>query len=282
MKGISVLFCFVLIVTSCQKDQNNSTQNIPEQTLNNVSYGSDAAQKMDIYLPAGRETDTTKMIILVHGGAWIEGDKTDFNSYVTILKQRLPGYAIANVNYRLASVAGNHFLAQENDMNAAVNFLIQKGSEYRISEKFVLLGASAGAHMALLQAYKYSTPKIKAVVNFFGPTDIVSLFNSSEPTTQSIVQILLGGTPVSNPAMYQQSSPINFVDAQDPPTIIFHGDRDMIVNVSQSISLKEKLQTFSIANQLTIYPGLGHDIWPSDAMKDTFDKIEAFIKANVQ
>ena len=60
MKGISVLFCFVLIVISCQKDQNNSTQNIPEQTLNNVSYGSDAAQKMDIYLPAGRETDTTK------------------------------------------------------------------------------------------------------------------------------------------------------------------------------------------------------------------------------
>ena len=82
--------------------------------------------------------------------------------------------------------------------------------------------------------------------------------------------------------MYQQTSPINFIDAQDPPTIIFHGDQDMIVNVSQSTLLKNKLQTFGVTNQLTVYPGLGHDLWPPATMNASFDKIEAFIKANVQ
>ena len=282
MKNISILFCFVLTIIACQKDSQNKSDQNRAETLNNIFYGNDTAQKMDIYLPAGRTTDTTKMIILVHGGAWLEGDKKDFNSYVTILKQRLSGYAIANINYRLANIAANHFPTQENDMKAAVDFLVQKSTEYRISQKFVLLGASAGAHMALLQAYKYSTPKIKAVVDFFGPVDMVSLYNSANLNTQFAMQILLSGTPVTNPSIYQQSSPINFIDAQDPPTIIFHGDMDVVVNVSQSTLLKNKLETLGIANQLTIYPGLEHDVWPPAIMNDSFDKIEKFIKANVQ
>lgn len=213
MKGISIILCFTLVITSCQKDYQNNNQPLSAQTFNDVAYGNDTAQKMDIYLPANRETDTTKMIILVHGGAWLEGDKKDFNSYVSILKQRLPSYAIANINYRLATVAANHFPTQENDMKAALDFLVQKSNEYRVSQKFVLLGASAGAHMVLLQAYKYSTPKIKAVVSFFGPTDMALLYNSSAANAQFAMQILLGGTPLTNPSIYQQSSPINFVDA---------------------------------------------------------------------
>ena len=283
MKSVFSVFCFVLVITSCQKENKiTSNQSIPAETINNVSYGGDAAQKMDIYLPAGRKTDSTKVVIMVHGGAWIEGDKSDFNSFVTVLKQRLPGYAIANINYRLANVGGNYFPTQENDMKAAINFLVQKTNDYHISEKFVLLGASAGAHMALLQAYKYTSPKIRAVVDFFGPADMVSLYSSSGFNTQLGLQLLLGGTPGSNSSMYQQTSPINFIDEQDPPTIIFHGDQDVIVNVSQSTLLKNKLQTSGVKNELTVYPGLGHDVWSPAIMKATFDKIEAFIKVNVQ
>src|SRR5215203_142875 len=283
MKSISVVLCLLLLFTSCQKENEKpSPQSLLAETLNNISYGPDAAQKMDIYLPAGRKTDSTKMIIMVHGGAWLEGDKSDFASYVTVLKQRLPDYAIANINYRLATVSGNFFPTQENDMRTAIDFLVQNSGDYHVSQKFVLLGASAGGHMALLQAYKYSTPKIRAVVDFFAPADMVSLYNLSNVNTQFGLQLLLGGTPVSNPSMYQQSSPINFVDAQDPPTIIFHGDLDIIVNVSQSTTLKNKLQTSGVKNELTVYPGLGHDVWPPAIMNPTFDKIEAFIKTNVQ
>ena len=284
MKKIIFVLLSVVLLVSCQKGvEHQPPQQLKAETLTNVSYGSDPAQKMDVYLPAGR-TDTTKLIILVHGGAWMTGDKSDFSSFVPVLQLRLPGYAIANINYRLATIAANHFPTQENDMKAAVDFLVQKSDDYRISKKIILLGASAGAHMALLQAYKYSSPKIKAVVDFFGPTDMIALYNSL-PTgslTQMALQIALNGTPTTNASLYAQSSPINFVNAQSSPTLIFHGTADDVVPISQSNDLKAKLQSFGVVHQMVTYPNHGHDVWPATTMDDAFNKIEAFIRANVQ
>ncbi len=283
MKQLLIGFSLITTLLSCQKETTNNTpESLPAQTINNVSYGSDPQQKMDLYLPAGR-TDTTKMVIMVHGGAWVEGDKADFNQFVPVLQQRLPGWAIANINYRLATTFANHFPTQENDMKAAVDFLVQKSGNYNISQKIVLLGASAGGHMAMLQAYKNASPQIKAVVNFFGPADMVTFFNSTtDPTAQLGLQILMGGSPTTNAAMYQQSSPINFITPQAPPTIILHGDADAVVPYAQSQALQAKLQQQGVVHQLVTYPGLGHDIWPPATMTDAFNKIELFIKANVQ
>lgn len=238
---------------------------------------------MDLYLPGGRNADSTKVIILLHGGGWAEGDKRDFASYIPILQQKLPGYAIVNMNYRLASQTANHFPSQENDVKAAVNFLFSKKSDYKISDKYVLLGGSAGAHLSLLHAYKYTSPvKIKAVVSFFGPTDLVEMYNSpSGVFYQSALQILIGGTPVSNPEAFRQSSPINFAGAQSPPTILLHGGNDFLVSPSQSATLKNTLQSAGVATQLVIYPNEGHG-WVGANLDDSFNKIAAFLTANVQ
>ncbi|HEU4633318.1 MAG TPA: alpha/beta hydrolase [Flavisolibacter sp.] len=282
MKQFLVFVCFALLI-ACKKDATDNDQPLVAQTLLNISYGNDAFQKMDVYLPAGRSTDSTRLIVLVHGGAWLTGDKSDFTGYVPTLQQRLPGYAVANINYRLATTTANHFPAQENDMKAAVDFLTQKSGEYHISRKLVLLGASSGGHLAALQAYKYSDPAIKAVVDFYGPADMAALYdNATDPLVKSYIQTLMGGTPATNPMLYQQSSPVNFVSAQSPPTIILHGASDELVNINQSTVLKDRLQSAGVVNQLIIYPDQGHDIWPSSIMNDAFDKIEVFIKANVE
>ena len=282
VKNILVFFGFALLLISCKKDDAAPDhQNLAAQTSLNVSYGSDPQQTMDIYLPGGRNTDSTKVIVMVHGGAWSEGTKDDFNPYVTILRQRLPNYAIFNINYRLATASSNAFPAQENDMKSVMNFILQKKNEFHISDKFILLGASSGGHMALLQAYKYSTPGIKAVIDYFGPSDMVSLYNQASPGIQFGLQILLGGTPATNSTMYQQSSPLNYIDASDPPTIIFHGLSDFVVSPSQSTALQQKLQISGITNEFYTYSGLGHETWPAATMDDTFNKAEAFIKANV-
>lgn len=277
------LFFFLIIsLVSCKK--NDTVQSsLTARTLTNVSYGSDAAQMMDLYLPAGRSTDSTRLLVLIHGGAWTVGDKSDFDSFLPSIKQRLPDYAIANINYRLATATANHFPAQENDMKSAMDFLIQKSGEYHVSQKLVLLGVSAGAHMALLQAYKYASPRIQAVIDFFGPTDMTDLYNflAGNPSYQNIFQTLMNGTPSTNASLYAQSSPINFVSAQSCPTIIFHGDADDLVPIEQSIDLKNKLNSFGIAAQLNVYPNEGHTIWPSDVMNDALDKAELFLKANV-
>ena len=280
-----LFFGLVLSLTACQKSvsDNVTAQPLPAQTMTDVSYGTDAAQKMDLYLPAGRSTDSTKLVIMVHGGAWSSGDKADFTGYVATLQQRISGCAVANINYRLATPISNHFPVQENDMKAAVDYLVQKSGDYHVSKKIILLGASSGAHMVLLQAYKNSNPPIKAVVDFFGPTDMAAMYNMATPGSinQLGIQLLMNGAPTTNATLYQQSSPLNFVSAQSPPTIILHGDADTIVNISQSTALKAKLQSFGVVNEMDVYPNLGHDIWPAPVMDDAFSKIEAFIRTNV-
>jgi len=282
-------FKHILVITSlvvflsCKKESATVAPALTATSLSNQAYGTDAAQKMDIYLPAGRSPDSTKLIVMIHGGAWVTGDKSDFAGFIPVLQQRLPSYAIANINYRLATDASNHFPSQENDMKTALDYLIQHAGSYAISQKIVLLGASSGAHLATLQAYKYATPKISAVVDFFGPVDMVALYNSTTiPFNRSLLEGLLNGTPASNPVLYQQSSPLNFVTAQSPPTLIFHGDKDEVVPLAQSVALKDKLESLGMVNQMYIYPNQGHDIWPDPIMIDAFNKTESFIKSTVK
>ena len=283
MKRLLPLFLLLLIL-GCQKEPGagNNNTGVPEATYLNVAYGTDLKQKIDVYLPAGRSIASTKAIILIHGGAWSTGDKADFNAYVDTLKKRQPDYAIFNINYRLASAAGNFFPSQENDVKAAFDFIVSKTNEYNISQKTVLLGASAGGHLALLQGYKNTSPvKAKAIVDFFGPTDMADLYNHpADPSLLPVLQVLLSGTPTTNAAMYQQSSPINYVTAQSPPTIIFQGGADPLVPVSQSATLNTNLQTLGVAHQYVLYPTEGHG-WVGANLTHSFNAIQAFLAANV-
>lgn len=270
---------------SCKKNNDVTNTNVAASTTLNVSYGTDPLQNMDVYLPANRTIATTKVLIMIHGGAWTGGDKTDFSTYVDTLKNRLPDYAVFNINYRLSAGAANNFPTQENDVKAALQFIYTKASEYIISDKYVLLGASAGGHLAMLQAYKYTTPvKVKAVVSFFGPSDLTDLYNNpvgGNPLLANLVAQAVGKTPLQNPAIYTSSSPINFItNTSAMPTILLHGGADPLVNASQSIAVKNKLATAGIINQYVFYPTEGHG-WIGVNLTDSFNKIEAFLKANV-
>ncbi len=273
----------LLFLVSCKKDDTTTGGDpIAAKTILNVSYGTDPLQKMDIYLPANRSVTSTKVIIMVHGGGWIQGDKSDFTTMVDTLKKRLPGYAIFNINYRLAAWPANIFPTQELDVKAATEFIYGNRSTYLVGDKFVMLGASAGGHLSLLQAYKYSSPvKVKAVVDFFGPTDMVAMYNDA-PASQPAYMLLLSGTPASNPTMYSQSSPVNYITASTCPTIIIQGGADPLVNATtQSVALKNKLTTASVVNEYVFYPAGGHGDWDAATYTDAFNKIQAFLTVNV-
>ena len=274
-----LLLFIVTIISSCKKD-DDSEQDM-SVTMLNVSYGTNAQQKMDVYLPANRSSTNTKVIIMIHGGGWNTGNKADFNEYVDSLKKREPSYAIFNINYRLANTP-DIFPAQEQDVKAAVEFIYNKRQEYQVSDKFVLVGASAGAHLALLQGYKYLTPlKPKAIIDFFGPTDLVALYNNPpNPFVQPTLFSVTGGTPATNNTLYTQSSPINFVSSQSPPTMILHGGIDIVVSPSQSVSLDTKLLIAGVTHQYVFYPTEGHG-WVGANLTDSFNKIQAFLAANV-
>ncbi|MBL0355541.1 MAG: alpha/beta hydrolase [Chitinophagaceae bacterium] len=272
--------CMVAMAVSCKKETTNNNNVINAATYLNVSYGTYAAQKMDVYLPAGRTTTATKVMLLVHGGAWSSGDKTDLSAFIDTFKRRLPAYAFFNINYRLSATPANPFPTQEMDVKAALEYIYSKRNEYLISDNIVMAGASAGAHLALLQAYKYAIPvKAKAVVDFFGPTDMNDLYNNPGLVPQLAIAGIIGATPLTNPLLYQQSSPLNFVtNSAACPTIILQGSADLLVNAqSQSVVLKDKLLAATVPVQYVGYNGLGHGDWNSATYSDAFSKIQAFL-----
>lgn len=241
---ITVFVVAAVLLAACNKPvaTSNATNPATATSLMNTAYGTDPKQVMDIYLPAGRSADSTKMLLLIHGGGWTEGDKADFTNSIAALQLRFPGYAFANINYRLAANGQNLFPAQENDIKAAVAFLVSKRNDYHFSDKWAFLGASAGAHLAMLQSYKYSMPiKAQAVISFFGPSDLTGLYNSS-PVAALLLFNVTGTTPILNPGIYQQSGPVNFITAQSPPTLLLQGGADPIVPPVQSTLVRDKLQ----------------------------------------
>ena len=279
MPKVLIIFFSAILLYSCKKDTTDDQ--LGQQTLLNVSYGNHASQKMDVYLPAGRSASATKAIILIHGGGWNAGDKSDFASYISVLKQRLPGYAIFNINYRLA-ISPDLFPAQEMDVKAAVQFIINTSDEYQVnSNKLVLLGASAGGHLALLQAYKHDNGKVKAVIDFFGPTELVEMYNNPpNPLVPPLLQMVTGATPTTNLQLYRDSSPVDFISSSSPPTFILHGGIDNIVHVSQSQLLSTALSGAGIQHQLVIYPNESHG-WTGANLNDSFDRIASFLALHV-
>lgn len=270
-----------LSVVSCKKD-NSGDSGIAASTKVDVKYGTDSRQQLDYYLPANRSTANTKVMILIHGGMWSIGSKEDLIPYVETLRKQHPDYAFFNLNYRLASLAGNIFPTQETDIKAAVDFIYNKRSEYGISDKFVLLGVSAGGHLALLQGNKHPA-QIKAIVNFFGPSDMADLYNNPPSSFVDPAQIaaLVGGTPASNSNLYFQSSPINFITGQSPPTISFHGGKDPLVNSKQQTALHARLDVNNVENEFVFYPNEGHG-WMGPQLLDSFDKMGLFINQHVK
>lgn len=285
MKIIISLLFLMNILPACKQEPKAFAEEIDlsQKTMLNVPYGNDSLQKMDVYLPANRSSATTKSLILIHGGGWNSGSKADFAQYIDSFKTRLPEYAIFNLNYRLVN-GGNLFPAQEQDIKAAVDFIAENAETYSVSrDGFSLLGFSAGAHLALLQAYKYSTPKINAVVDYFGPTDLMAMYrNPWHPLVPLALQMITGKSPETDQTIFEQSSPANFVSRQSPPTLLFHGGKDIVVNVSQSKLLAQKLKEAGVKHELHIYPSAGHGRWFGNTLVATFDKIETFLNENAQ
>ncbi|WP_345258217.1 alpha/beta hydrolase [Flaviaesturariibacter amylovorans] len=284
MRTLFTLLISMILFQSCQdgKSTRPALNHMAAYTLPDVAYGTDSLQRMDVYLPAGRSTATTKAMILVHGGGWTGGNKRDFAAYIEAFRKRLPDYAFFNLNYRL--VGGPTLLPQqEDDIRNAVAQITGKSAEYGINpDKLVILGASAGAHLALLQAYKQPSPKFAAVVDFFGPTDLQRMHDQPwHPLVPIALQMITGSKPSTQPDVYRNASPVSFVRPGVPPTLIFHGAKDNVVDISQSRVLADTLKGAGVSHELVVYPNERHG-WQGNNLKKSFDKLEEFLEKHNQ
>ncbi|MEM6719591.1 MAG: alpha/beta hydrolase [Bacteroidota bacterium] len=278
-----VLCVFVFLNYSCSSDSSDviiaPTPNNPETvvatTMLDVSYGSDEDQKYDLYLPQNRTLDT-KVIILVHGGSWIGGDKADMSNFVELIQVNLPQYAIVNINYRLATITTPPFPMQLDDITAVINDLKARNEEYVISEDYAFLGTSAGGHLSLLWSYAYDTQgDVNMVASIVGPTNLAdeAYLNSNDPEIQQSFAIF--GSLVDTEFL-ETYSPFHQVTNAAPPTALFYGGQDPLIPNSQGNDLSDRLTTLGVTHEFTFYPEEGHG-WGGQNAIDTWNKILAFV-----
>lgn len=243
----------------------------------NISYGNTERQCVDLYVPKEHDGDID-LVLFIHGGAWIEGDKSSYTNNAIAVTEEY-GLAAATMNYRYLSTKVS-MADIVNDINAALSSIKKVGESNGIKiDKVLLTGASAGAHLSLLYAYSKSnvapiTPA--AVVSFSGPTDFLDLnFYKDNALGEDNIYSLMSfacGTQVSS-ALFetpevatrlQAISPLYHVDSSDVPTVIAHGCADTIVPYSNAVSLDAALTQAGVPHDFITYPNSDHSL-SSDA-----------------
>lgn len=277
-----VIFGLLIIFSACKKNNPGADTNYDATqayNLQNISYGTDNQQKMDIYLPANRNS-STKVFVLIHGGGWSGGDKADFTSLMNSLKTYYPSHAIININYRLATQASPAYPKQIDDIQAALNEISLP--KYNVSSQFFLFGASAGGHLSLLYAYGFDpNHHVKGICNTVGPSDMTDPNYLNNPVYASVYPILIsGGT--QNQAGIEAVSPALRVTTASPPTISFYGELDPLVPTSQMSRLHDALTANGVYNQATMYQGAGHGNWNTQQSNDCIAKILLFVNTYFQ
>lgn len=198
--------------------------------------------KLDLY----RSKDASApepIVLLIHGGAWTRSSKAELPAINRYLAHE--HYAVASINYRHAP--RSRFPAAVDDAFAAIAFLKANAVALRLDPtRIVVIGRSAGGQIALAVAYAGREPSIWGVISFYGPSDLVRGYEKPSRRwvldSKKVLEDYLGGTPAEKPDVYAAASPINFVNAATPPTLLIHGQLDPIVWPDQSERLAARLR----------------------------------------
>lgn len=298
MRTIFVVFFTVVgIVSQAQMPQH--IRNIfPAGTVfhQNVAYAGDTLRKhtLDMYLPDAPRSKRA-LLVWVHGGAWNHNDKYADMGYMTqTIKGFIEkGYAFASIDYRHSTT--KIFPAQIHDCSQALEFLSANADKYNIDKsRIALIGFSAGGHLASVlglslnndvkefyPAGKKPSFKIKAIIDFYGPADLLMMSAKQNPedTNDPIFQ-LLGAAAVNRPDLARKASPVTYVDKNDPPFFIVNGEKDESVPFQQSVLLKSSLDLAGVKNELVIVKGAPH-YGPMFDAEDIREKLFEFLKAQL-
>ncbi len=218
--------------------------------------------KLDIY----HSKDIAKsapLLIFIHGGGWVKGDKQDYRLYLTDFAQK--GYITATIQYRFVKKV--KMPGPILDVKSAVIWLKKHAEEYHIDkDKIAVIGGSAGAHLAMMIAYSSDDPdfkrdedslfssRVQAVVELYGPTDLTTEYAREHP----YIKVGFSKSYSEAPEMFAKASPLSYITEDDPPTLIFQGTIDDLVPVIQADMLNEKLKEKGVPVEYHKLKGLPH------------------------
>jgi acetyl esterase/lipase len=265
--------------TSLAPASTTSTTVVPAVAADVAYAPISDAQRLDLYAPATGEAPHP-LVVIIHGGGWTVGDKRGELPSAAIPAFLDLGYAVASVNYRLATESV--FPAPLLDVKAAIRYLRAHAADFDLDpDRFALIGESAGAHLAALVGTTHDittfddpalgnggvSSAVQAVVDFYGPADLTTADAQralnpacpSEPDPN--IAVLLGADPTDAPDLAAAASPVTYLHPGQelPPFFIAHGDADCVVPYQQSVELHDAIEAVAPGrSQLAVVPGSGH------------------------
>ena len=187
------------------------------------------------------------VVVSIPGGGWLHGGMESVTSSVDAAPYIDAGWMFVGLRHRPITEAP--FPACRDDIRTALDWLIANADELRIDlEAIALDGRSAGGHLATLTAAleaKDNHPHpARAVVIHCPPMDIATWHEQTKDIEilDGCVRGLLGGTPQEKPELCREASPLAHVSPGMPPFLIFHGDKDEYVPLSQTETLEKRLK----------------------------------------
>jgi acetyl esterase/lipase len=214
-----------------------------------IPFGSDARQKLDIYMPKGKLK--APIIVFVYGGSWATGRRQDYDFVATSLAAK--GYMTVVPDYRL--VPNVHFPVFIEDGALSVAWVQANAKKYGGNpDQIILVGHSAGAYNVMMLALdtKYlknagaNLTSIKGVVGLSGPYDFY-------PWDTPVSVAAFGQAPEP-----QITQPITFARGDAPPLLLLTGDADKTVKPRNTTALAAKVQNLGGAVTAKYYPGMDH------------------------
>jgi acetyl esterase/lipase len=286
----------LLLVVAASLAQGAQAADEPSFTrTEDVIYGrkQGTALTMDVFRPRG-DANGAGVIMVVSGG-FFSSHEAISPAFIRPLVER--GYTVFAVvhgsqpRYTVPEIIG--------DLNRAVRFIHHQAKTYRIDpQRLGVTGASAGGHLSLMlgtgggqgdpnarDPVERESSRVQAVACFFPPTDFLNYgapgkelirasdhgkpfrpaFDYRELDAESNLWV-----PITDPEKLRRItrdiSPVSHVSADDPPTLIVHGNRDELVPLQQSQSFVERLKGAGVKAKLVVKEGAGHG-WP-EMVKD--------------
>jgi len=268
-------FLLIVILFGCKNNKNKSELKAEDTTYwgtkyseaTNLKYGNAEDQRLDIYSqgewigePNYWKPDSVAhpTLVYIHGGGWLGGNKDQITPFIISYLQK--GWNVVNLEYRTG--AGTAPLAVDDCMEA-IQWISRHSKNFNIDpEQVVISGESAGGHLALITGLLNSIPgshkyysgdslKIKAIVNWFGITDIAGVndFYKKQNQESNYASIWVGN-PERMDSISNVFSPDKRITSSTPPIISVHGKKDSVVPYEQAVTFHELLKKAGIRNEL--------------------------------
>lgn len=219
------------------------------ERIANVPFGPAPWQRADVYRPSHLK-GPVPVIVFWYGGGWTQGGRAQYRFVGTALAGL--GYVAVLPDYRLYPQV--RFPAFLDDAAAAVAWVQSHAAHYGGDpHRIVLMGHSAGAHMAAMLAVNHvylrragvDTRNIAGLIGLSGPYELA-------PNTPTLNAIFAA------PYTPEDWQVLPHVGADAPPTLLIHGGADALVWESNSEHLAAALRRNAVPVTLVVYPGLGH------------------------